>query len=146
MLSFVLIYTCTRIILNEIISGEGIIDIYTFGILALTFLFISIPKTPLHKSNIVIDGSLDNVFNKSLQVAPYLCPSKIDIDFDKKIIEFRTKMTLSSYGENIILSFEKVNENQVNIDIQSQLRFGLVDFGVNSKRVTMIENILSRIP
>lgn len=94
-----------------------------------------------------ITGDLDRVFNNSLMVLKnFKYIKQINpIKKEQKILA-RTKKSIYSYGEEITLRFEIINnETAINVFINSQPAFpALLDFGKNFKNVEYLSKQIKK--
>lgn len=88
----------------------------------------------------VIIGDANRVFDTMLQVLKensFLIEG--NLDSSKRKIVATAKTTWASWGENILVDIIPLGENEeVEVSLTSSLKFGLIDWGKNTKNIKKI--------
>ncbi len=92
------------------------------------------------KAEILVVGAFNEVFSNCCGLSAPLRVRTFTADEATGKIIISTKMSWKSCGETIALSFSKVNENTVKIEISSKplLRTTLVDYGKNIENTRLV--------
>lgn len=100
--------------------------------IVLNFLFIVIRLNgPVCTSIIVLDCNLEDAQKKCLDSLKYFKIKKCFHNKEDCFIKANTKMSLRSYGEEIVFNLKKLNTNQTQVDIRIEpiIKLTIFDYG-----------------
>ncbi len=110
-----------------------------------------LPQEAIHvhqERDIQIKGNFENIFEQCLSIIKKLKAVKsVNQIKEKMMISARTKMTMFSSVDDIILRFDISNEQFIRIHIESRpyMRFALLDFGRNYRNVEWLKEKIESI-
>ncbi len=83
-------------------------------------------------------GEYQAVFDSVVRVAPTVNLKVTSADPATGLITMTSGFSFSSWGEKVSVNVGQVTEGSIQVDIQSKLKFGLVDWGKNKKNLNKL--------
>lgn len=110
-----------------------------FGILFFSISIIKgVKRINIEQDKIIIvDLDYDNAFEKAKRILKMIRVKAIKDNKNEGIIVAETGLSWKSFGENLLLEFKKLNDNQTQIRIlsKSKIRTTMIDFGKNLENI-----------